>query len=187
MKILRLLFCVVGIGVVARVVFVHLTSDRGLPAREGIRNFGNIDGHLYRGAQPDAAGIAKLKQLGVAMIINLRTTNDLWSAEETAAFSNSILYTNIPFGGLGRPTQEEVARVLALIESAPGPVYVHCEHGCDRTGTVVACYRIEHVGWDAEAALKEANHYGMSPFERGMREYVSDFARQATKATAGKN
>ena len=58
MKILRLLFCVLAISVIARVVFVHLTSDRGLPATEGIRNFGKIDGHLYRGAQPDAAAIA---------------------------------------------------------------------------------------------------------------------------------
>jgi protein tyrosine/serine phosphatase len=186
-RILRSILYVVAIGVIGRVVYVHFTEDRGLPATEGIRNFGKIDGHLYRGAQPDAAGIAKLKQLGVALIINLRMSNELWTPEATTALSNSILYTNIPLGGLGRPTEEEVARVLALIENAPGPVYVHCEHGCDRTGTVVACYRIEHDGWDAEAALKEANHYGMSPFERGMRDYVSEFARQATKTMAGKN
>src|ERR1700722_14631361 len=105
LRVLRLLLSVVLIGVFARMAFVHFTRERGLPAMENIWNFGKIDDRLYRGAQPDAQGIARLKQLGVAMIINLRTTNDLWSAESLEALSNSILYTNIPLGGLGRPTE----------------------------------------------------------------------------------
>ena len=121
------------------------------------------------------------------MIINLRTSNDLWSPEPVEAINNSILYTNIPFGGMGRPTEQERAQVFTIISYAPGPVFVHCEHGCDRTGTVVACYRIRHDGWDVQAALKEANHYGMSPLERGMRAYVSDFAREAPKSSVAKN
>ncbi len=183
-KILRVVLCVVLISVVGRMAFLHLANDRGLPATNGILNFGKIDDHLYRGAQPDAAGIARLKQLGVTTIINLRTTKELWSPEAAAALSNSIIYTNIPLEGMGRPTQVDVARILSIINGAPGPVFVHCEHGCDRTGTVVACYRIQHDGWDAAAALQEANHYGMSMLERGMRAYVSDFALTASKTNA---
>jgi protein tyrosine/serine phosphatase len=182
-KLLRLILVVVLIGIIGRAVFLHLANDRGLPATEGILNFGRIDDHLYRGAQPDAAGIARLKQLGVTTIINLRTAKEIWSVEAAAALSNSIVYTNIPLEGMGRPTQEEMARILSVINGAPGPVFVHCAHGCDRTGTVIACYRIQHDGWDAAAALKEANRYGLSILERGMREYVSDFARLATNAT----
>jgi protein tyrosine/serine phosphatase len=185
-KILRLILCVVVIGVMGRAVFLHFTTDRGLPIADGIRNFGKIDEHLYRGAQPDAGGIANLKKMGVAMIINLRMSNELWTTECAEVLSNSILYTNIPLGGLGRPTEQDIEQVLALIESAPGPVFVHYEHGCDRTGTIVACYRIKHDGWDAQAALKEADHYGMSPFERGMRTYVSDFARGAAASGEAK-
>jgi protein tyrosine/serine phosphatase len=180
-KLLRLVLIVILVCVVGRMVFLHFANDRGFPATDGILNFGKIDDRLYRGAQPDAAAIARLKQLGVTTIINLRTTKELWSAEAAAALSNSIVYTNIPLEGMGRPAQADMARILSIINGAPGPVFVHCEHGCDRTGTVIACYRIQHDGWDAEAALKEANRYGMSILERGMREYVSDFGRDTSK------
>ena len=183
-KLLRLILAVVLLGVIGRAMFLHLANDRGLPATEGILNFGRIDDHLLRGAQPDAAGIARLKQLGVTTIINLRTTRELWSVEAAAALSNSIIYTNIPLEGMGRPTQDNMAQILSIINGARGPVFVHCEHGCDRTGTVIACYRIQHDGWGAEAALKEANRYGLSILERGMREYVLDFARLATNVSA---
>jgi len=161
-------------------VYHHLTEDRGLPATNGIRNFGRIDDHLYRGAQPDAEGVARLKELGVAMIINLRAAKKGPDAESAEAQSHSILYTNIPLQGMGRPSLDDMTRIISLIEKSPGPVFVHCEHGCDRTGTVVACYRIKHDGWNAETALTEADHYGMSGLERGMRAFVAGFARQGS-------
>ena len=87
----------------------------------------------------------------------------------------------MPLKGLGRPTEKQLAHVLEIIESAPGPVFVHCEHGCDRTGTVIACYRIHHDLWTAAAAQKEADVYGMSKLERGMRSFVADFGGAAAK------
>ena len=39
------------------------SADRGLPAQYGIDNFGKVSAELYRGAQPDAQGIQKLKEL----------------------------------------------------------------------------------------------------------------------------
>ena len=183
-KLLRWILVLVLLGVVGRAVFLHLANDRGLPATDGILNFGRIDDHLFRGAQPDAAGVARLKQLGVTTIINLREAKELWSAEAAAALSNSILYTNIPLEGMGRPTQDDMARIMSVINGAPGPVFVHCEHGCDRTGTVIACYRIQHDGWDTAAALQEVNRYGMSILERGMRAYVSDFALGSSKTNS---
>ena len=185
------------IGILGRLFSISLAgflafqaeAQRGLPAQQGILNFGKISDALYRGAQPDALGLTNLAKLGVKMIINLRMPNDLWAPEESFAKAQGILYTNIPLRGLGRPTDDQIRSILAAIETAPGPVFVHCQHGCDRTGTVVACYRIKHDNWNGDAALEEAVRYGISRFERGMRRFIADFAKppktEKVASTAG--
>ena len=159
-----------------------LAGERGLPAQQGIANFGMVAENVYRGAQPDKAGVQNLKKLGVKLIINLRMPGESWQQEETAARDCGILFTNVPFKGLGRPTDQQIRTVLGMIQASTAPVFVHCAHGCDRTGTVIACYRIQHDGWSTDAALVEARHYGMSKLERGMRRYVLDFGKTSTLA-----
>jgi protein tyrosine/serine phosphatase len=156
-----------------------LAGPRGQPAQEGIANFGKVNEFLFRGAQPDPAGIESLKRLGVKLIVNLRMTNEAWQGEAANARANGIAYTNVPMSGLGRPTAEQIKTVLSIIESSPGPVFVHCQHGCDRTGTIIACYRVRHDNWSSDEALREAARYGMSRLERGMKEFVAAFAKTA--------
>ena len=156
-------------------------GERGLPPSEGIDNFGKINDCLYRGAQPDATGIKNLARLGVKSIINLRLTNDVWKAEATVDSSSGILYTNVPLNGLAPPTHAQVATLLALIETLPAPVFVHCQYGCDRTGTIIACYRIRQGGWPNQAALDEARKYGISKLEFGMINYIRNFGKASTK------
>lgn len=150
---------------------------RGLPVQEGILNYGKISERLYRGAQPDATGIQSLKRLGVKMIVNLRMAGDGWTEEAAQAQANGILYTNFPMHGAARPSEEQVRQILALCETFSGPVFIHCQHGCDRTGTVVACYRIQHDHWSSEQALREAKLYGISRLEFFMKRFVVDFGR----------
>jgi protein tyrosine phosphatase (PTP) superfamily phosphohydrolase (DUF442 family) len=156
-------------------------GQRGLPPSEGIPNFGKITDRLYRGAQPDAAGITNLARLGIKSIINLRLTNDVWQAEAAVASSSGILHTNIPLNGLAPPTHAQVATLLDLIETLPAPVFVHCQYGCDRTGTIIACYRIRQSGWPNQAALEEARKYGLSKLEYGMINYIRNFGKASIK------
>ena len=58
----------------------------------------------------------------------------------------------------------QIEQVLALLNSQE-PVFVHCHRGSDRTGTVIACYRIAHDRWDQKQALQggQVLWYGMGP------------------------
>ena len=88
-----------------------------------------------------------------------------------------ITYTNVPMSGIGRPTDEQVAKVLLIIAASTNSVFVHCQRGADRTGTIVACYRIRHDKWPSKQSLREAKEYRMSPLEIGMKRYVVDFGK----------
>jgi protein tyrosine/serine phosphatase len=67
--------------------------------------------------------------------------------------------------------------VLALLnDESAGPVFIHCRRGNDRTGMIIACYRISHDHWENRKALDEAIANGMSWAEIAMRHYVLHFS-----------
>jgi protein tyrosine/serine phosphatase len=161
----------------ASAITLGTAGERGQPAQDGIRNFGKVSDTLYRGAEPGEAAFQTFKRLGIKAIIDLRMPGSALKTEAAQAHAGGILYTNIPLHGTGRPTGDQVNGLLSLLDTLPAPVFIHCQHGCDRTGTIIACYRIKHDKWSNEAALQEAEKYGLSTFERSMRKYVMAFGR----------
>jgi protein-tyrosine phosphatase len=84
------------------------------------------------------------------------------------------------------PKDDQVAAVQALFnDTTSGPVFVHCKRGADRTGMVIAVYRISHDQWDNQKALSEAKSNGMSFFERAIQHYVLDYKPAVTLASVG--
>jgi len=151
------------------------TGPRGFPPVNGIANFEKVNHRLYRGAQPDKIGLQNLQKLGIGTIVNLRMTNDAWALEKDEVTSLGMTYVNLPMSGIRRPSKETVSAVLAIIEQSPSPVFVHCKHGCDRTGTIIACYRIKQEGWTSQEALNEARTYDMGWWQIWMKSFVKDF------------
>jgi protein tyrosine/serine phosphatase len=167
------------------VVGCHSAVSRG--SDSGPPNFGTVNPAFFRGAQPRAADLEALRRLGVRTVINLRETTDSWRDEKSKVRALGMDYVAAPMRGLSAPTDAQVARVLELIENGPAPVFVHCEHGADRTGTIVACYRMKTDGWSAERALVEAKTYGFSVFQIGMRHYVRNYRPpQVAENSAGR-
>ena len=139
-------------------------------------NFHRVNATVYRGAQPKEGGFQKLASLGIKTVINLRDADENSKLEEQEARAAGLRYFNIPFDGLGRPSDEKIERVMAIINAPENqPVFVHCKRGADRTGTVIACYRISHDGWTSEQAKDEAKRYGLGFWEVGMKDYIRDY------------
>jgi tyrosine-protein phosphatase SIW14 len=154
---------------------------------DGVPNFHQINEQVYRGAQPTAVGFQSLAKLGVKTVIDLREGGSRSVEEQKEVEAAGMRYISIPFAGMSTPSAANVTKVLALFnDSSNGPVFVHCRRGADRTGTVVACYRITHDGWDNRKALLEAKQDGMSWTEVAMKHYVLGFHGLATdSATTG--
>lgn len=142
-------------------------------------NLHQVNSQLYRGAQPKAGGLERLKAIGIKTIVNLRGEDDQTRAEGDAARALGLRYYSISLPGFSRPKDEEVQHVLGIINAPENqPVFVHCRHGEDRTGTIIACYRITHDGWNAAQAKTEAESCGMSWTQMGMKKYIDRFYRQ---------
>ena len=135
-----------------------------------------VNDHLYRSGQPTTAGLEELGAFGIKRVINLRGESDKGMDEGATLKKLGIKYVNMPFPAFSAPSQEDVGSVLALlVQDNKTPTLVHCLRGKDRTGTVIACYRILHDHWSNADALQEAKVHGMSSLERGMRLFVLNF------------
>src|SRR5205085_11945845 len=109
-------------------------------------------------------------------IINLRAADETSGTEKQWTQAAGLRYFNVPLKGYGRPTDAQVQEVLTLIEAVENqPVFLHCKRGKDRTGTIVACYRIAHDQWKNDKALAEAKGIGLHWVEMGMKKYIASF------------
>jgi protein tyrosine/serine phosphatase len=136
-----------------------------------------------RGGQPATEAWPTLAKLGVKLVIDLRREDEHPTATEVRAVQLAGMhYVNVPMKGVVAPTNEQISKVLALL-SSPDPVFVHCKRGADRTGTIIACYRIEHDHWDRKQAMSEAKSFGMSWDQFGLKRYIMAF-QPVTKRAA---
>ena len=141
-----------------------------------LRNFQEVAPSLYRGAQPSEEGFRELARLGVHTVVDLRGSGGRSSKEAEIVANLGMHYVNVPLGGFKAPTAEQVSKLLTILENqSDGPVFVHCRRGADRTGTIVALYRIEHDHWGNEKALDEAKTMKMAASERLMRDLILDY------------
>lgn len=144
--------------------------------------FQQVNERLYRGGQPRTGGVNRLRELGINTVINLRGTSDRTRAEETEVRAAGLNYFNVALPNWGRPQDAHVRRVLELIAASEnGRVFIHCRDGVDRTGLIVAMYRMTREGWTSNDALAEAERDGMRRIQYWMRDYVEDYGERIAK------
>lgn len=155
---------------------VILPDRAPIQAGEDLPRFQEVATGLFRGAQPSDAGIRKLKELGVRTVIDLRGESEGTNRERKLVEASGMRFVSIPMSAFGKPSKESVkAAMRLLLDRQNAPVFVHCKHGEDRTGVIIACYRILHDKWDQAKAIEEARRMGMSRLQVGMRQFIKDF------------
>src|SRR5262249_24291654 len=163
----------------AMVVLTLVIAAQENRSYEELPNFHQVYENLYRGAQPQHGGVKKLSELGIKTVINLRGASEEARNEQNQAEASGLRYFNNPVSRPGRPTEEPVAPALAIIDAKENwPVFVHCQRGSDRTGVIIAVYRILRDQWTEEQAIAEAKRFGMARVQFSKKDYISDYYKR---------
>ncbi len=141
----------------------------------GLSNVGRVSPGIFRGAQPTKEGYATLKMMGVKTVINLRTSMSENKAVEAAGMRS----IEVPMEMSTDQLKTKVDRVVALMaDSANQPVFVHCRHGQDRTGIVVAAYRMKVEGWRLADAEAEMQAFGFNDIWINFKKFIRRYGEQ---------
>ena len=136
-----------------------------------------VSGRILRGGQPSETGLALLKRAGVKTIINLRNEPVEIERERKSAEPLGLKFISIPMYPFEYSTVSQFQKFLnsvAVVEN--GPVYVHCQFGRDRTGTMIGAYRIMMENWTFDNAFKEMMACGYRPGLTQMTRGLHDLA-----------
>ena len=129
---------------------------------DGVPNFGRVTGNLYRGGQPSLDGFNRLRAMGVGMVVNFREEPGETATEKREVESLGIKYVGIPWSAMHKPTTAQIVEFLDLVRANPNTrIFVHCRRGADRTGVMIAAYRIsvEHEAVTEAIAEMRQFHY----------------------------
>jgi len=132
---------------------------------EGVPNAGSITSNLFRGAQPHDSSYADLRKLGMNIIVDLRDENGEVSAEKKAVEAAGMKFVSLPWHGGGLPSRDQILTYFSLLRDNPDQkIFLHCQYGADRTGVMVALYRIAVDHWTSEQAIKEMKDFHYHSF-----------------------
>ena len=151
--------------------------------RPGLPNLFKVNARLYRGAQPTVEGIKELKKLGVKTIVGLRDKH----SDKDILGDSKIAFEHIPIKTWD-PEEKDVIRFLQIVaDKSRQPVFVHCEHGADRTGTMCAIYRVAVDGWSKQQAIDEMTNggFGFHSVWSNLPKFIEKLDVEKVKAKAG--
>lgn len=121
-----------------------------------VPNMYKVSEFLYRSAQPTHQGFYNLQKFGIKTIINLR-----WLHSDKKLLKDTALFYETCRAKAWHIEDEDVIWFLQLVHNKNNaPFLLHCQHGADRTGCMVAMYRIIAQGWTKDEALKELENGG---------------------------
>jgi tyrosine-protein phosphatase SIW14 len=156
------------------------TKETALKQLEkSVIHFAEIEPGVYRSGLIPEAAAPLLEELGVKTVINFDNLEER-ARKEAAHLKLFGIYTVwMPWSGWGDPSTEEVDKFLSLMKTPDlRPIWIHCKRGSERTGTMMAIWRIDS-GWPVEKAYQEMRKFEYRRFFQGhLKRYVYRYARE---------
>jgi tyrosine-protein phosphatase SIW14 len=195
-----------GVALVLAVLFVHYWPgvqgwatyfgyktkffNFGAPARyplaaprhdlPGLTNFAPVSRNLYRAAAADRAGFLGLKQMGLKTVVDLREAH----SDLPDLRGLGLYYVHLPVNP-AHVENEEVADFLHVVRDPDyQPFFVHCTAGSDRTGVMVAIYRVMEQNWPVDQAALELPRFGFHQIWAPVLRYLKTMDRRQINALA---
>jgi protein tyrosine/serine phosphatase len=147
--------------------------------RQDLPNFAAVTESIYRGGQPSLDGLRQLHEKGIRTIVTFRDAGETIKREREAAEELGFIFINLHLSNWFAPRDEDIRQIVEIIsDPIHQPVFIHCKRGADRTGTVVAAYRMLKEGWTDREANAEALEYGLGWWQVWMKNYIRAFYRR---------
>ncbi|MFA5043040.1 MAG: dual specificity protein phosphatase family protein [Kiritimatiellia bacterium] len=179
-------------GVAALLVMAGALTgwELALKDRLATKRWGVVEqGLIYRsGRLPLDRAQATLANHHIRVLIDLtenKPDNRFQLKERAAAAALDIEYHNFPLIGDGTGNISNYANAIAVMRQAMRegkPVLVHCAAGAQRTGGVVAAYRMLVERKSPEEARAELKRYGWKP---GKDQVLLDYLNRNMAKLAG--
>ena len=147
-------------GRIPFLLLVTLVLGSSLGCARLLYNFGTVEeGRVYRTSQPSPLFLRWLvAQRKIRTLVNLRGRTPGY--ESAFATRHGLKLFSFNLSASRPPTQEDIERFLRILQDPDNyPLAVHCRNGVDRTGYMIASYRVGVQGWDVNRAAREMNRY----------------------------
>jgi protein tyrosine phosphatase (PTP) superfamily phosphohydrolase (DUF442 family) len=116
---------------------------------------------ILRGGQPSKLALAQLADAGLKSVLTLRWSSDVLWQERQWVLDAGLKYFVIPLTYWTLPTRAQILRFFEILDHSQNhPILVHCKHGVDRTGMMIAFWRIARQGWTPQQAYDEMKLMG---------------------------
>jgi protein tyrosine phosphatase (PTP) superfamily phosphohydrolase (DUF442 family) len=148
-------------------------------AIRGIQHSFRVTERVYSGSQPEGeAAFAELARLGIATLVSV----DGAKPDLEAARKQGLRYVHLPLGYDGIPPRR-LAELAQVLNTLPGPFYVHCHHGKHR-GPAAAAVLCLLDGWPRERAADWLRQAGTADDYPGLHRAISHFEHPSSQELA---